>query len=325
MSNPCRKLTRIFCSVMRRYVSEEIRSFVSRPLFDKQTLLSNKDQDFPRISVIVPSFNQAQYLERTILSILNQNYPNLELIIIDGASTDGSVDIIKKYERYLTCWISEKDNGQAEAINKGFKIAKGDIIAWQNSDDLYLPNALFGVAKIFVKNPGVDLVFGNICLIDSDDNITKEQRFIPFSLEHLLYCGWNLSSQATFWSKNVMNKVGYLKNLHVLFDLDWFIKVGKASKNIKFKDNFWGCYRIHEESKFSLVSEKGRWPLFVNILKEHGVEIKEDVSWGKQFSVKKFQIQLRWLFYHLMQGEGGYVVKALLRKLVTPPKCMGKE
>lgn len=297
----------------KKYTSDEVKSFIGKPLFEEKSVYS-EDPSYPKISIIIPSFNQAQFLEKTILSVLNQNYPNLELIIIDGGSTDGSVEIIKKYERYLNYWISEKDNGQAAAITKGCKMSKGDLIAWQNSDDLYLPNALFGVAQIFKKNSKVDLIFGNNYLIDSDDNIIKKQRYIPFSLEHLLYCGWNLSSQATFWNRNIMNKVGYLKNLHVLFDFDWFIRLGKASKNIEFKADFWGCYRIHEESKFSLVSKKSRWPLFVNILKKHGVEIKEDIAWDKQFRVKKLKIKLRWFFHHLMQGEVDYVLKALLRR-----------
>ena len=299
--------------MIKKYDKKEIKDFTSQALFNENTILK-RDASYPKISIITPSYNQAKFLERTILSVLNQNYPNLEYIICDGGSTDGSVEIIKKYEKCLSYWASEKDTGQYDAINKGFKMVKGDIIAWQNSDDIYLPNTFFEVAKLFRNKPSVDLIFGNEYLIDSNDNIMKECRFIPFSLEHLLYCGWNLSTQAAFWSKNIMNRVGYLNNSCVGFDFDWFIKIGKMSKNIKFKRDFWGCYRIHEMSKLSLVSEKSRWPLMVDIFKKHGVKVKENVSWGKQFRIKKFLIQLRWLFYHLMQGEVDYVVKALLRR-----------
>jgi glycosyltransferase involved in cell wall biosynthesis len=298
---------------MKRYVSEEIRNFVSRPLFDKGSQL-NKNPDYPRISVIIPSFNQAQYLERTILSILNQNYPNLELILIDGGSTDGSVDIIKRYEKYLAYWRSEVDDGQTDAINKGCRLAKGDLIGWLNSDDLYLPGALIGVADTFKASPALDLIFGNNYLIRSDDSIIKEHRWIPFSLEHLLYCGWNLSTQSAFWSRAVMDKVGSIKNLNILFDLDWFIRLGKAARRIEFRREFWGCFRIHGESKYSLVSRESRHPIRISILREHGVDVKEDLAWEKQFRARKFKIQLRWLYFHIKQGELLYMIKTVTRR-----------
>src|SRR6266487_5007683 len=128
------------------FTSEEIREYVLRPRYDHKTLCS-KDLSYPGISVVVPSYNQAQFLERTILSILNQNYPHTEIIVIDGGSQYGSVDLIKKYERYISYWVSRPDKGQPSAINEGFARASGDLIAWQNSDDLYLPGFFHTVAE----------------------------------------------------------------------------------------------------------------------------------------------------------------------------------
>ncbi|GAG62509.1 unnamed protein product [marine sediment metagenome] len=165
---------------MYKYNKQQIKEFVSKPLFDEKALL-NKELSWPRISVITPSYNQGRFLEKTILSVLNQNYPNLEYIIIDGGSTDESINIIKKYENYIDYWVSEKDRGQADALNKGFKKATGDIIGWQNSDDIYLPSVFLKIAELFKQNPKIDIIYGNRFDIDEDNNIIGESIFTKFS------------------------------------------------------------------------------------------------------------------------------------------------
>ena len=231
----------------------EIKYFIKESLFDK---LNNKDSSNPRISIITPSYNQAEFLERTILSVLNQNYPNLEYIIMDGGSTDGSVEIIKKYEKYLSYWVSEKDHGQADAINKGFQKATGDLVAWQNSDDIYLPNAFLNLANTYKKKPDYDIYFGNVYLIDENDKIIREMRFHPFSVNHLIYYDWNLTSQATFWKRKIFDEVGYLKDYNVCFDWEWFIRLGKKRYKFFFIHEFMGAYRIHGQSKLSLIKNR---------------------------------------------------------------------
>ena len=131
------------------------------------------------VSIITPSYNQAAYLEQTILSVLNQDHPRIEYIVVDGASTDGSVEIIKKYESKLAYWVSEKDRGQADAINKGFARATGEIIAWLNSDDYYLPGAVNAAVKVFEERSDVVLVYGNMLAVDEHGKTFNTLNYKP--------------------------------------------------------------------------------------------------------------------------------------------------
>lgn len=299
---------------MGKFTLQEIKEFVSKPIFNEKVIL-RKDKSWPKVSIVTPSYNQAEFLERTILSVLNQNYPNLEYIIIDGGSTDGSVDIIKKYEKYFTYWVSEKDTGQADAINKGFKIATGELVAWQNSDDIYLPRAFFRIIEELRKHPDCCVVFSNVYLIDENDEVFKEMRFIPFDLEHLIYYDWNLSSQAVFWKRELFNTVGYLKNYKVLFDLDWFIRVGKATKKFRFIKEFLGAYRIHSKSKLSTIKDDIRDPIFIKIVIENGIPVDVNKSWENQYKLKKLKIFLRRLYHYVLQGDIGYIWRGIFRRL----------
>src|SRR4051812_42913167 len=125
---------------------------------------------FPKISIVTPSFNQGQYIEQTILSIINQGYPNLEYIIIDGGSTDNTFDIIKKYEKHITYWVSEADDGQSNALNKGLAKCTGDIFNWINSDDYLEQGTLFLIADIFNQDPATSLICGFGSIFNSPDN-----------------------------------------------------------------------------------------------------------------------------------------------------------
>ncbi|MFX0133939.1 MAG: glycosyltransferase family 2 protein [Candidatus Hodarchaeota archaeon] len=273
----------------------------------------NKDTCWPRISIVIPSYNQAKYLERTILSILNQNYPNFELIIMDGGSTDGSVEIIREYEKYFTFWVNKSDKGQADAINKGFIRAKGDLVVWQNSDDIYLPGAFFRIAREYWKKPNYDIYFGNILLIDSNDKILKEMRFIPFSKKHLIYYDWNLSSQAVFWKRKIFEKNGYLNaSLDVLFDWDWFIRLGNSGYRFKFIRHFLGAYRIHETSKLMTVKSEKRKSIKNEILMKNNVK----QILGIRLLIMKIVIFMRRLFYYLLQGDIKYLIDGVIRRTI---------
>ena len=278
-----------------RLESKEIREFVSEPLFDPR-VIRQKDPSYPRISVIVPSYNQGQFIERTFLSILNQNYPNTELIVMDGGSKDGSIEVIRKYERHIDYWTSEPDKGQPSAINKGFAIATGDLVGWQNSDDLYLPNFFYAVAESVRMDPTAQLFISNTYIIDENDNIIRRSYFTPFSLSFLIYAGWNLSSQATFITRKLIDAVGALReDIQVGFDWDWYIRVGNTVKQTVLHRSVGGCYRIHPDSKLSTYRDDSRRLINAQILLSHGIKVKTDVSRIQQNRLQRRLLRLRHL------------------------------
>jgi glycosyltransferase involved in cell wall biosynthesis len=204
---------------------------------------------FPKISVVTPSFNQAEFLERTILSVLDQNYPNLEYIIIDGGSTDGSVDIIKKYSDHLAYWVSEPDKGQTHAINKGLEKATGDWVAWQNSDDIFYPDAFASFVAGVKCHPNADLMIGNINLLDRNDKVLRDIRYVTPSYRGMLAEGMILVNQAAFWRRSVHANIGWLnEELHFAFDYEWFLRLMKRYKGVHV-DKIWGGYRLHDATK----------------------------------------------------------------------------
>ena len=182
--------------------------------------------DWPRITIVTPSFNQAAFIERTICSVLDQSYPNLEYIIIDGGSTDGSVEVIRRYEKHLAFWVSEQDRGQSHAINKGLKLATGDWVAWQNSDDIFYPGAFESLANAARKNVHSNLIIGNMNLIDEQDDVINDLKYVTPTYHSLLAEGMVLANQAAFWRRSIHEKIGYLKeDLHYGLDFEWVLRV----------------------------------------------------------------------------------------------------
>ncbi len=207
--------------------------------------------DWPKISIITPSFNQGRYLERTINSIIDQDYPNLEYIIIDGGSNDGSVDIIKKYSSRIAFWVSEPDKGQAHALNKGFTLATGEIIGWLNSDDLYCPGALSLVARTINEFPYADACFGGIFIIDESDRIKNAIWPVEPVPAYNFHVGLSIHQQGLFWRRDLFSRIGMLdESLHFAMDLDFIIRIllnGGLSRICKHI----GMFRVHNDSKTS--------------------------------------------------------------------------
>ncbi len=202
-----------------------------------------------KISVIIPSYNQGSYLEETILSVINQNYSNLEIILIDGNSTDNSLEIIKKYETYFSYWVSEKDHGQSDAINKGFKVASGEIITWLCSDDLYTTNSLAKVNEIFeTLSPEIGLIHGSSIIFTGKKIIRINKGSDDDSLENIL-SGMTFPQPSTFFRSSLLQKTGLLDlNLHFGMDYDLFCKFAIITK-FKSIDFCFSKYRLHSESK----------------------------------------------------------------------------
>lgn len=209
-----------------------------------------KNMNLPKISIVTPSYNQGQFLEETILSVLSQDYPNLEYIIIDGGSTDNSVDIIRKYEDRLAYWVSEPDKGQSDAINKGFRMATGDILAWINSDDCYAPYTFQTIVDFFEKHKEVDCLYGDLIHIDPKGGTLNRTKCIVYDYKMHLYGACLIPQPTTFFRKKVIDIVGYLDvNLQYQMDFEFFVRMG--SKKIKFANipKTLAFFRLHPHAK----------------------------------------------------------------------------
>jgi glycosyltransferase involved in cell wall biosynthesis len=184
--------------------------------------------NWPKISVITPSFNQAQFIERTIQSVLSQNYPCLEYIVIDGASTDNTLNLLRQYQTQLT-WISEPDRGQTEAINKGFKLATGDIVCWLNADDEFMPGTLQWVAAYFSQHPEAMLVYGQAEAIDEVGRFYGYRGNVkPTNYKELVTLGDFIVQPAAFWRARLLAEVGSLdESLTYCMDYEYWLRASR--------------------------------------------------------------------------------------------------
>jgi glycosyltransferase involved in cell wall biosynthesis len=258
----------------------------------------------PRISVITPSFNQAEFLERTICSVLDQGYPNLEYIVIDGGSTDGSVDVIRRYANRLTYWVSEKDGGQSQAINKGLMRATGEWVAWQNSDDIFYPGTFIQLAECASRKPAAGLIIGDMSMIDVDDQVLRDIKYVRPTYWAMLAEGMVLTNQAAFWRRELHQQLGYLReDLHFGFDFEWFLRILESSVRAEHVREMWGGLRMHQATK-TAQSQSGFMREYASILAGRALP-----AWLKRF------YQLRRLFLMVADGEWDYVTRGLRNRL----------
>jgi glycosyltransferase involved in cell wall biosynthesis len=209
----------------------------------------------PLVSIVTPSFNQAAFIERTIASVASQDYPNVEHIVFDGGSSDGTIEILKKYPQLD--WLSEPDEGQSSAINKGFKKAKGEIIGWLNSDDIYLPGAIREAVEYLQAHSETALVYSDFMEIEADDHERARVLTEPFDLERMLNRGNLLPQPSTFFRREVFDRVGYLNpDYRYAMDYDYWIRIAKSSLRLDRVDRCWSGFRLHGTSK--TISEGSR-------------------------------------------------------------------
>jgi len=210
-----------------------------------------KGEDWPRITVVTPSYNQGEFLEQTIRSVLLQGYPNLEYIVIDGGSSDGSVEILKKYSPHLAYWVSEPDRGQSHAINKGFQRSTGEIMCWLNSDDYYLPETLRIVGENLASNSGTSALVGHCVQVfhDGRPSLSHEGKYENFQRLLEFWKGYQMHQPAIFWRREVFDKIGFLdENQHYIMDYDYWVRM---ARHFEFKnvDRELACFTYHENAK----------------------------------------------------------------------------
>lgn len=203
----------------------------------------------PKISVVVPSYNQGHYLGLTLASILDQNYPNLELIVMDGGSTDASVEIIERHAGNIAYWKSAKDDGQTAALAEGFDRSTGDIQCWLNSDDLHFPYTLHEVAEYFTKHSLVDAVYGDTLWVDANGAALRQQREIGFYRYIWMYTYNYIPGMSMFWRRSIYEKAGGLNpSFNLAMDADLWIRIADVGQ-IRHVRRIWSQMRFYPEQK----------------------------------------------------------------------------
>ncbi len=216
------------------------------------------------VSIITPSFNQARYLEDTIRSVLDQDHPHLEYIIVDGGSSDGSQEIIQKYAHRLAWWVSEKDQGQTDAINKGFSRAQGDVLAWLNSDDTYAPGAVSAALALLQANPDAGLVYGDTNFIDENGKIIGAFPAAQTDYKRLRRGYVHIPQQAAFFRAEIWKKVGPLDpSFFFAMDYDLWVRIASVSR-LLYTRQLWANFRLHTQGK-TVVADSRCWPEMLRV------------------------------------------------------------
>jgi len=206
-------------------------------------------QPRPLVSIVTPSYDQAQFLEATIQSVIGQDYPHVEHIVIDGGSTDGSVEIVRKYADRLAYWVSEPDRGQSDAINKGLGRARGEVLAWLNSDDVYLPGCVSAAVAFLLDHPEVGMAYGDVEVIDVQGRTILRPRWDEYDWVRQLTHRITIPQPAAFFRREVTDRVGRLRtDLHYAMDLEFWLRIGRRYPIRRIGQTL-AQFRLHPVSK----------------------------------------------------------------------------
>lgn len=208
-------------------------------------------KSYPKVSIVTPSYNQGKFIEKTIRSVLCQDYANLEYIIVDGLSSDETIEVIQKYDSYIDVALIEKDNGQADALNKGFSLCTGDILAYLNSDDCYINKEVISqVVHYFNNHPDVDVIYGQRKFIDENGQFVHLYPYKPFSKSNL-YLSDYIPQECTFWRRSIFEKSGFFVDdtLHFAMDYELWLRFLKYDASFSSVSDFFGLFRYYESQK----------------------------------------------------------------------------
>jgi glycosyltransferase involved in cell wall biosynthesis len=257
----------------------------------------------PTVSIVTPSYNQAQYLDETIRSVLDQDYPHIEYIIIDGGSTDGSVEIIKRHANRLAGWVSEPDKGQTDALNKGFARATGEIFAWLNSDDTYLPGAVREAVEFLTAHPEAAMVYGDANLIDEHGAVIGQFPARQTNLHSILQGSVHIPQQTTFFWSRLWRQVGPLDtSFYFAMDYDLWVRLAKVAPLV-YQPRLWANFRLHGTGK-SVARDDRCYPEMLRVYQREG---GGKLSW----------LALRWYVRRLAYAWLPLKLRVWLRKVTN--------
>ena len=252
------------------------------------------------VSIVTPSYNQARFIEGTIQSVLSQDYPQIEYLVVDGGSTDHSVDIIRRYADRLTGWVSEKDRGQTDAINKGFARATGEILAWINSDDTYEPGAVSAAVEFLREHPEVGMVYGDCNYINEQGEVIGRFHSKQTSYRRIRQGYNHIPQQTMFFRAELWKQLGPLDpSFHFAMDYDLWTRISARSE-IKYVPQTWANFRLHTSAK-TLMADDRFWPEMLRVHYRDG---------GSFFSVIVARYYIRRLFGPLLNWRRRKLVKA---------------